>query len=393
MSKELFSKRASKLVAASENKSFQIENQGEIISFAAGNPPEELFPIKELREATCRVLDEKNKGALQYSVSEGVDELRKVISKRMAKLDINMPYENIIVTCGTQQSLNIIQRVFIDEGDIIACESPTFLGFIQSAKLYTSNFKEIPICEDGIDTFELENVLKTCKIKYLYTIPNYQNPSGVTMSIEKRKKLIELANKYDFVIIEDNPYYELGFDNNIVKPIKSFDTEGRVIFLGSFSKIIAPGLRVGWICGDKKYIEKCNIIKQIEDVHTNVLSQKIIVELLKNYDIESHIKDINKVYKERRDLILDSIKKYFPSSAKYRIPEGGMFLWIELPEGVEAMKILKKSLEKKVLFFIGNAFYVDTVLNNTFRLNYTSMTRENLVKGIKILGEVLKENI
>ncbi len=308
-----FAKRNNYVKASEIREILKVTENPEIISFAGGLPAAELFPIEELKKVCFEVLDKDGEASLQYSTTEGYIPLRKSICKRMANLGISSKEENVIITTGSQQALDLSGKVFIDEGDTIICESPTYLAAINAFRAYMPRFKEVAMDKDGMIMEDLESVLRgNPNAKFIYTIPDFQNPTGRTMSLDRRKKLIELANKYDVIIIEDNPYGEVRFAGEKIPPVKHFDTEGRVIYISTFSKIFAPGLRIGWICADTAFLERYVPFKQNVDLHTNIFSQIMTYKYMEMYDIEEHIDKIREVYKHRRELMLQCIKKYFP---------------------------------------------------------------------------------
>ncbi|WP_432667248.1 PLP-dependent aminotransferase family protein [Wukongibacter baidiensis] len=390
-----FAKRADKIKASEIREILKVTERPEVISFAGGLPAPELFPIEEMKEICQSILGEDGKLALQYSTTEGYKPLRMQISQKMAKIGIDTTMEDIIITSGSQQGLDLTGKVFIDEGDTIICESPTYLAAINAFKTYSPKFLEIKMDDDGMDMEELEKSLKTNKnVKLIYTIPDFQNPTGRTMSLERRTRLIELANEYDVIVIEDNPYGELRFIGEKLPSLKSFDTEGRVIYMSTVSKILSPGLRVGWVCAPQKIIQKYTLLKQGTDLHTNTFSQMQVSKYIEMYDLESHINKIKAVYKNRCNLMIEAIKNEFPDGIKYTHPEGGLFIWVELPSQINSREVLDRCLDNDVAFVPGGSFFPNGGNENTLRLNYSNMTEERIEEGIiriaKVLREVLK---
>ena len=387
-----FAKRNDYVKASEIREILKVTENPEIISFAGGLPAAELFPIEELKKVCFEVLDKDGEASLQYSTTEGYVPLRKSICKRMEALGINSTVENVIITTGSQQALDLSGKVFIDEGDTIICESPTYLAAINAFKAYMPRFKEVAMDKDGMIMEDLESVLRgNPNAKFIYTIPDFQNPTGRTMSLDRRKKLIELANKYDVIIIEDNPYGEVRFAGEKIPPVKHFDTEGRVIYISTFSKIFAPGIRIGWICADAEFLERYVPFKQNIDLHTNIFSQIMTYKYMEMYDIEDHISKIREVYKHRRELMIQCIKKYFPKNIEYTLPDGGLFIWVELPSNVDSAEVFTKSIANNVAFVPGAPFFPNGGFKNTFRLNYSNMPDERIIEGIKRLGKVLQE--
>lgn len=381
-------------IKASEiREMLKLTQKPEVISFAGGLPAPELFPVEEMKKTLAKVMEEYGRVALQYGPTEGFEPLRVKILDRMAKVKVNnLTTDNILITSGSQQGLDFMAKTFIDPGDVILCESPTYLGAINAFKAYEPRFVEIETDDDGMIIEDLERALKENEnVKFIYVNPDFQNPSGRTMSIERRKGLVQLANKYNVAIVEDNPYGELRFEGEIYPAIKHYDTEGRVIFLGTFSKVFSPGVRLGWIAADKEVLHKFVLIKQGADLQSSTLDQIAVYKFLEDYDIEAHIEKIKKVYKRRKDLMLNTIKEEFPEGIKVTNPDGGLFTWVVLPEHINARELAMKALEKNVAFVPGGSFFPNGGHENTFRVNYSNMQEDRIVEGVKRLAEVLKE--
>ncbi len=390
-----FADRVKHLEASAIREIFKLLAKPGIISFAGGAPAPELFPKKELAEISKEILETKGEVALQYGVTEGYEPLRNWTKEKLIKEGNFSDGDNCIIVSGGQQGIALASKSLINPGDGVVCELPSFIGGLNSFRSYNAEILGVPLKEDGIDTDALEELLKNhSNIKILYTIATFQNPSGITASIEKRKKILELASKYDFLIFEDNPYGDLRFSGEDVPTMKSLDTEGRVIYFGSFSKILSPGLRLGFTCANAELMERMIICKQVSDVHTNVLSQMVAYEFLSKYSIEEHINKLREVYGRRCKLMIECMDKYFPSCVTHTSPEGGLFLFCTLPEKYDSAEVLKAALEKGVAFVPGKATMIDDKAKySTFRLNYSNASEENIEKGIKILGEVLHEII
>ncbi|SHH52016.1 2-aminoadipate transaminase [Caloranaerobacter azorensis DSM 13643] len=387
-----YAERMGNIRASEIRELLKLIEKPEVISFAGGLPAPELFPVEEMKEITREVLEEEGEKVLQYGTTEGYTPLRKKIAERMAKVGVNVTYENILITSGSQQGLDFTGKIFLDPGDVVICESPSYLGAINAFKAYQCSFAEVPTDDDGMIIEELEKILeKTERAKFIYVIPDFQNPSGRTWSVERRKRLVEVANKYNLPIIEDNPYGELRFEGERPPAIKHFDTEGRVIFLGTFSKTFCPGLRLGWTCADTEVLQKYILVKQGADLQTSTIAQRELNKFLEKYDLDEYIEKIKKVYKRRRDLMLNTMKEEFPEGIKYTYPEGGLFTWVELPEHINARELLEKAIEKNVAFVPGGSFFPNGGHENTMRLNYSNMDEERIVIGIKRLAEVIKE--
>lgn len=364
-----------------------------IISFAGGLPAAELFPIDKWIEASNKVMKENGAAALQYGPTDGVERLREHCVTRMEKVGCkNVKPEDIQILSGSQQGLDFVPRVFIDPGDYIIVESPTYLGALNAFKAYEPNFAPVKLDEDGMILEDLEAQLKAHdNVKFIYVISDFQNPSGKTWTMERRKGLIELANKYDVYILEDNPYGELRFEGEIQPSLRSLDTEDRVIFMGTFSKIFSPGIRVGWFNAAPEILNKFNMVKQGADLQTSTTTQMILAQFLDDNDLEEHIRKIIDVYGKRKNVMVEAMEKYFPEEVTFTNPEGGLFLWVSMPEHINAREIGMKAIEKKVAFVPGGAFYAENPEENHFRLNYSCMPEDKIEEGIKRLGEVLKE--
>lgn len=389
-----YADRMSRMKASDIRELLKLTQNPTIISFAGGLPAEELFPVKELREISEKILKEYGGKALQYSTTEGHLPLRMAIANRMKKLGIDMTEENILITNGSQQGLEFSGKLFINQGDVVLCERPTYLGAIDAFKAYGPEFVEIQTDDNGMIMEDLERVLKETKnVKFIYLVPDFQNPSGRTWNRERRERLVELANEYDVAIIEDNPYGELRFEGEQLPAVAHYDTTGNVVFLGTLSKIFCPGLRIGWIAAKKEVIEKYVLIKQSSDLQTNTLSQMQASMFLEDYDIEAHIEKIKDLYRKRRDLMIKTMEEEFPKGVSWTYPEGGLFTWVMLPEHINARDLAVKVLEQDVAFVPGGAFFANGGQENAFRLNFSNMQEDRIVEGIKRLGKVLRQEI
>lgn len=389
-----FSKR-SETVQTSEIREFlKLTDTSDIISFGGGLPAEETFPVEEMKAICNEILSEHGRKSMQYSTSEGYNGLRKIIAEMMKEKGVNVDVDNILIVSGSQQGLDLTAKVFIDEGDAIICENPTYIAAINAFKPFFPRFKEVCIDDQGLNPEELEEILRSNKnIKFLYTIPDFQNPTGVTLSLERRRAIIDLANKYDLLIIEDDPYSDLSFTGEYLPSLKSMDSEERVVYLGTFSKIVCPGFRIGWICASKEIIKKYVLLRQGADLHTNIFSQMQVAKFFEKYDVKAHINKNIKLYKNRRDAMLEAIKTEFPVEIKYTQPTGGIFLWVTLPAYMDSKELLESSLKKGVAFVTGEAFYPNGGHKNTFRLNYSGIDEKKIRKGIKILGDVIRQAV
>lgn len=387
-----YAKRMAQLKASEIRELLKITEMPEIISFAGGLPAPELFPVEEIMEASRRVLLEDGRSALQYSTTEGYAPLRKWIADRVNKTrGTAFDEDNILITNGSQQALDLTGKVFLDEGDTVLCECPTYLAAISAFKAYSCGFKEVPTDNDGMIPEALETLLKTTeRVKIIYAIPDFQNPTGRSWNLARRKRLYELAEKYKVVVLEDDPYGELRFEGDRIPSIKSFDQSGCVFIFGTFSKIFCPGYRIGWVAGDKEAIKKYVLVKQGADLQCNTLAQREIMKWLELYDIDRHIEKIRAVYRKRRDITVNVMENEFPESVAFTRPQGGLFTWAVLPEHIDARELLKKSLERKVAFVPGGSFFPNGGHENTMRLNFSNMPEDRLADGLTRLGDIIK---
>ncbi len=389
-----FSNKVTGLQASAIREILKFTAFPDVISFAAGNPAPEAFPVKAVSEITAKILSENPIAALQYSITEGYTPLRDTVKKRLASQNSYDPdIDEVIITSGGQQGNELSCKVFLNEGDTLICESPSFIGSINSFKSYNVNLVGVEMDDEGIDPEKLEAALKANpNTKIIYLIPNFQNPTGKCMSYERRKTVYQLAQKYNVVILEDNPYGEIRFEGEHIPSIKSLDTDGRVIYCGSFSKVLAPGIRVGFVSAPKPIVQKIVVCKQVADVHTNILAQMIADEFMNNYDFEAHLEKIREIYRKKCGLMLSEIDKNFSKKITVTRPQGGLFIWATLPEGCDMTGFCKKAVEAKVAVVPGNAFTVhETDPINSFRLNFSTPTDEQLVKGCEILGKMSRE--
>ena len=368
-----------------------------VISLSAGNPAPDAFPVDAIREISQRLLSENPIGVLQYGVSEGYTPLRDTLKAYLKeKHDIGTEDDELIIVSGAQQVMDIAAKTFLNEGDVLVCEAPSFVGALNTFRSYNAELVGVPVDPDGMNMEALEKVLdENPRAKMIYTITNFQNPSGVTMSLEKKKRLYELAKAHSCMIIEDNPYGDLRYYGENVPAIKSFDTDGIVIYSGSFSKVLSPGIRVGYMMANKKAMAKMIICKQGQDVHTTMWSQLLCYEFMTKYDFEGHLEYLRDLYRKKADLCMSLLDEYVvPNGITYNKIEGGLFIWCDLPEDVDMLDFCKKLTERKVCVVPGNAFLTDSDMEcHSFRINFSTPTDEDLTKGIKIIGELAKEII
>ena len=389
-----YSDRVKPMKGSAIREMFKRMADPEIISLAGGNPASELFPGEELSEIAKDILANNPTGALQYGTTDGLAAMKDCAKMRAEKVGAVKDNDQILIMTGANQGIDLFAKALINKGDKIIVESPSFIGSLNAFRTYECELVGVEVEADGMNIDALENALKENDgVKFIYTIPTFQNPTGTTMSLQKRKRLIELANQYDVLVLEDNPYGDLRFSGEDLPTLKSLDTQGRVIYAGSFSKILSPGLRLGYIIGAPEIMEKVEILKQVNDVHTPVLNQMMCVEFMKKYNIDEYIEKNRELYGKKCRAMLDAIDEYFPKGkVNYTVPEGGIFMWCECPELDDITPLVDKALEKKVAIVPGSNFAIDIKApSNMFRLNFSSATIENIVEGIKRLGEALTE--
>lgn len=365
-----------------------------VISLAAGNPAVESFPVAEMKEIADNIFDTASGIAFQYGITEGYPRLRQLVMKRQKeKYGIGNENDDIMIISGGTQAMDLSTKVLVNEGDTILSEDPAFVGALNTFRSYAAHLVGIPMEDDGMDIAALEKALKENKnVKMLYTIPSFHNPLGICTSLEKRKEIYRLCCEYGVMILEDNPYGELRFDGEDIPTLKSMDTEGIVIYTSSFSKVMSAGIRLGFVIAPKPVLDKMAVGKQAVDTHSNLFFQMLIADYMEKYDHDGHIQMIRDLYRHKSGLMLDEIRKGFPESVKYTVPQGGLFLWCTLPEGADMLKFVQFAKSKGVAIVPGIAFNVDeSAPSRCFRLNYSTPTDEKLVAGTRILGEALHE--
>lgn len=375
-----------------------------IISFAGGLPNPRFFPVREVAEAAQHVLSSAGESTLQYATTEGFPPLRELIADRYARKGVRVKPQEILVVNGSQQGLDLIGKVFLDAGDTVLVEQPTYLAAIQSFGIYEPRFRSVALEEDGVSREGLQAALAQGDTRLFYAIPNFQNPSGITWSEEKRREAAGLLERSSAMLVEDDPYGELRFIGRDLPPIRSFigEPNEHAILLGTFSKIVSPGLRIGWVCAGPEVMEKLVVAKQASDLHSNVLAQRIVHRYLSHYDVEAHIDLIRAGYRAQRDLMVDMAARVFPPEVTCTRPEGGMFLWITLPAGISALRFFERAMEQKVAFVPGQAFFADGgdksargsdksacgSGENTLRLNFSNSDQASIEEGMARLGRV-----
>jgi len=381
----------------------KLTQQPDLISFAGGLPAPELFPIEEMKAACDVVLSEAGAQALQYSTTEGYAPLREMLVRHMARYGIKVELDNIVITSGSQQALDLIGKMLINAGDTILTETPSYLGALQAFTAYQAQYVTVPIDDDGLQVAQLEAALRTGP-KFMYILPNFQNPAGVTLSLTRRYDLIALAEEYGIPIVEDDPYGQLRFEGEHLKPLVVLDSEyegctgaggytGNVIYTSTFSKTLAPGLRLGWIVAPKDVVSKIVQMKQGTDLQTSTFDQMVAYEVAHGGFLDQHVRRIREVYRGRRDLMLKTMEESFPAGVSWTRPQGGLFLWVTTPESINTVDLLKDAIQQKVAFVPGHSFHPTGGGHNTMRLNFSNATEEQIVEGIRRLSVAIKQRL
>jgi 2-aminoadipate transaminase len=377
----------------------KLTEQPDIISFGGGLPAPEVFPIKQFQAACNYVLEHEGPQSLQYSTTEGYRPLREMITRHTGRYSVSINPENILITSGSQQALDFLGRVFINQGDHIVVESPTYVGALQAWNAYGAQYIAVPSDQNGMVVDKLEEALRIGP-KFIYVLPNFQNPSGTTLSLERRKKLVELADKYGVPIVEDDPYGQLRFEGEHLPSLVWLDSQlrgddgcytGNVIYLSTFSKLLAPGIRLAWVIAPEQVIRKLVQAKQAADLNTAAFNQMVAYEVGKGGFLDEHVKFIRQVYKERRDVMLETMEEIFPHEVGWTKPQGGMFLWGILPEWMDAAEVFKIAIERKVAFVPGASFHPNGGGHNTMRINFSYSNPDLIREGVTRLGTLLKE--
>ncbi len=395
----LFSKKAKMLKASEIRELLKITQIPDMISFGGGLPNPSAFPVEIIHRCSEKIFKKEINNALQYGTTEGLHLLRGALAERMKNdKNINCELYDILITSGAQQALFLSALCFLDPGDTYLSSVPTYLGAIQAFSAFEANCESIPMTEKDIDLDSLRRNLKRLhktgiNPKFLYTVSNFQNPSGETISLSHRKELIEIASEYDFLIIEDDPYSDLVFEGESIPSIKSFDTKGRVIYISTFSKILAPGFRLGWIIASKEILDKLTLAKQAADLCTNVFSQYVAYEYINGGYLDKQVIKIKKMYKIKRDIMLEALEEYFPKNVTWTIPKGGMFIWLTFPKKINTSLMLQKAIAKKIAYVAGDAFYPDGGNYNSMRLNFSFSDDKIIKEGIRRLADVINDEL
>lgn len=383
-----FSKLATSLEASVIRETLKLSSKPGIINFAGGLPAMELLPADQILECVDYVLTENPSQSLQYSITQGVPILRELLAQRISRQGLPVTSENILITTGSQQGLDLIGRAFIEPGDFVVTELPTYLGALQAFNFYQALYAPVNMDDDGMLIDQLEEKIIKFRPKIIYVVPNFQNPSGITLSYQRRKALMNLVFKHQVALIDDNPYGELRYSGTPLPSLRGLGGDA-VIQLGTFSKLISPGLRIGWICAPVSAIKIIEKAKQAVDLHSSTFTQYIAAEFLKRGWLDPHIEKIRAAYAIKRDIMIAAMREHFPSSVRWPHPDGGLFLWVQLPEHVSATRVFQQAVNEGVAFIFGRPFHPDGSGDNTMRLNFASSTHEDLVEGIKRLGRVL----
>jgi 2-aminoadipate transaminase len=392
---QLFAHRAEGMRASDIREILKVTAQPEVISLAGGLPAPELFPIDEYRRAFEWVLEADGAQALQYGPSEGYRPLRAYLAKRLNGFGIQCGVDDILITNGSQQALDLIARILLDPGDAVLVEKPTYLGALQAFNQYQPRYAVAAMDDDGMCVDEVEQALSVGghRVKFIYAIPNFQNPTGRSMSLSRRRQLVEVARRYRVPIVEDDPYGELRYEGAHLPTLKSLDTDGTVIYLGTFSKILAPGLRLGWVVASPDALEGLLHGKQPADLHTGMVQQMATYEVIKDGFVDSHVEHIKAFYKERRDVMLQALAEHFPASARHTRPAGGLFVWAELPRHVDTRELLLDAVQERVAFVPGQGFHPDGSGTNTMRLNFSNVPPDQLREGVRRLGGAIQRRL
>ncbi len=391
--KRFLAQRTQKMKGSAIRELLKLTQQPDVISFGGGMPAPELFPVREIEEACSFLLRESPKSVLQYSTTEGHRPLREYLADTMAKYSIHHNPDNILITTGSQQALDLLGKIFIDAGTYVLTERPTYLGAIQAWRAYEAEFATVPIDDQGMQVELLEDVLKKTPVRFIYVLPNFHNPAGTTLPEERRRLLVEIARKYDLIIVEDDPYGALRYTGEDIIPIVALAPE-RTIYLGTFSKTLTPGLRIGWVVAPTEIIQRLVQAKQGSDLHTSTFDQMVANDVAQRGILKAHVRMLRKVYGERRDLMLDSLAEFWPDGSSWTTPQGGLFLWARVPKPIDTLASFPKAVEKKVAYVPGvNFFPYEDGGHDAMRLNFSNAQPEMIVEGIRRLGITFKEEL
>ena len=395
---KLYSNNAKKMRSSEIRRLLEISQQPGVISFGGGLPNPKAFPAQDIKEIVNKILDGESSKALQYGSTAGLKEFRELLADFVKDDGIKTSVDNILTTVGSQQALDIVGRIFLNENDVVLVGLPTYLGGINAFLAYGAKLVGVPLDDNGMKVDLLEEKIKELKskgenVKLIYTIPTFQNPAGVELSLERRKRMLEIAKEYDLLILEDDPYGKLRFEGDAIPPVKAFDDEGHVIYMATFSKILSPGFRLAYVVAPLEIAKKMVVAKQSMDLCTSTFTQTIAYHYIRDGYMKNHLPKIIDMYKRKRDIMLQSLEEYFPPGCRWTHPRGGMFLWVELPEYINTVEMFQEAIEKKVAYVTGKSFFVNGNGLNTMRLNFTNADDDDIREGIKRLAEVIKKRI
>ena len=402
---ERYASRTSGMQSSAIREILKITQKPKVISFAGGLPAPEIFPTERILEATERVIKLQGRQALQYGLTEGFPPLRELTIRHMSRYGIHCNLENVLITSGSQQALDLIGKILVDPGDKIVVEEPSYLGALQAWNAYQAEYLTVETDEDGMRIDSLENVLKTGEAKFIYALPNFQNPTGRTLPLDRRIALVELSGKYGVPIIEDDPYGQLRFEGENLPTLVALDAQkqpenadncfvcGNVIYLSTFSKTLCPGFRVAWMVAPEAVIARLVQAKQGTDLHTSTFAQMVAYETARGGFLDQHVREIRRVYRERRDLMLSLFDELMPPGVTWTRPAGGLFLWITLPESLNAADLLPKAIEQSVAFVPGSPFYAHGGGENTMRINFSNAQPEQIQLGVERLARVIRQEL
>lgn len=385
-----FAKRASRISASAVREILKVTERPEIISFAGGLPAPELFPVEQIARAHAEVFANEGAAALQYSTTEGWRPLREWVSARMTSRGVRTDPDRVLITSGSQQGIDLVAKVLLDPGDAVIVENPCYLAALQAFSSYEASFIPIGSDDGGMRVDEVEQALARGDAKLIYVVTDFHNPKGTSLTFERRRRLVELAKRYRVPILEDDPYGELRYAGTRLPSLAAMDDEGVVIHISTFSKTLSPGMRIGWVVGSEDIIHSLVVAKQAADLHTSTIQQRAAARLLASFEYDAHIAKLNEVYGERCRTMIDAIESHFPSDARPTRPEGGLFLWVELPESISGKELLKQALEEQVAFVPGAPFFAADAKQNFIRLNFSNQTPGLIEEGIKRLGRVIR---
>ena len=389
-----FARRTEQMNSSVVRETLKLTAKPDVISFAGGMPAPEVFPVRELQAAMNKVLETSGRVALQYGPTAGYLPLREKIAARHRKAGISCTAAAILMISGSQQGLDLAGKLFLDPGDLVVCESPTYTAALSAFRAYECGFLPIDTDDDGMIIEDLERKLAANpRAKVIYVIPTFQNPTGRTWSLERRKGLLKVAEKYALPILEDNPYGDLRYEGEPIPPLKAMDTQGLVIYMGSFSKTLSPGIRLGWILAAPELLQKFNTAKQGADLQASTIMQMVVNTYLEDYDLDENIRKLNALYHKRRDLMLSLLEQEFPKGSSWTHPQGGLFIWVAVPEQIDTAKIMPQVVARKVAYIPGHSFFADGGVTNTLRLNFSNASEEKIITGMKLMGEVLREQV